>query len=68
MKAKSPFKSNESFANLAEQAIKKAVSEVVKKHIAEGRPLHVWQDGKVVAIPANQLEEKNPHKHSVKKI
>jgi len=57
MKKKSKVieKPNPNYLDLAEKAMKLAVAGVVKKHIESGRPLHVWQDGKVVAIPANQL-------------
>ena len=41
----------------AEMAMKAAVEEVVDEHIRDGRPLHVWRDGKVVAIPAEELRK-----------
>ena len=34
-------------------ALKKAVREVVERHRKTGRPLAVWQDGKVSKIPAS---------------
>jgi len=36
----------------AEVAMKKAVAKVVAEHKRDGRPLSVWQDGKVKRILA----------------
>lgn len=38
------------FAKLAEKAIKAAVAQVVKSHELSGRPMHIWEDGKIVAL------------------
>ena len=45
-----------SLQDKAELALKEAVREVVERHIREGRSLAVWQNGKVVEIPASQLK------------
>ncbi|HEV3038891.1 MAG TPA: hypothetical protein VHA33_14030 [Candidatus Angelobacter sp.] len=39
----------------AEMAMKAAVEEVVEERIRDGRPLYIWRDGKVVAVPAEEL-------------
>jgi len=36
-------------------ALKKAVREVVKHHQETGRPLAVWQNGKVVWVSAERV-------------
>ena len=36
-------------------ALKAAVEEVIEEHIREGLPLYIWRDGKVVAVPAEEL-------------
>jgi len=43
---------------LAEQALKKAVAEAIAEHKRAGHPIAVWRDGKVVHIPADQIEMK----------
>jgi len=39
----------------AEMALKEAVEEVIEDHIRSGRPIHVWRDGKVVEVSADEL-------------
>ena len=41
----------------AEMAMKAAVEKVVQEHIRTGRPIHIWRDGKVVAVPPQELQE-----------
>ena len=36
----------------AESAMKKAVKEVVAQHKKDGRPLSIWEDGKVKRVLA----------------
>ena len=36
-------------------ALKEAVREVVKHHQETGRPLAVWQNGKVVRVSADKI-------------
>lgn len=38
----------------AKAALKKAVRQVVERHKETGRPLAIWQNGKVTRISANQ--------------
>ena len=40
------------------KALKEAVREVVEKHKCSGRPLAIWQNGKVTQITASQLLRK----------
>ncbi len=49
MKTEKPEKKLD-FAKLAEKAIKAAVAQVVKSHELSGRPMHIWEDGKIVAL------------------
>lgn len=42
-------------AERAEMALRAAVEKVVEEHIRNQRPLYVWQDGRVVAIPPDKL-------------
>lgn len=48
-------KANEGSGRAAEQAMKVAVAEVVRSHKAHGRAIPIWQDGKVVWIPAEEI-------------
>jgi hypothetical protein len=36
-------------------ALQAAVEKVIEEHIREGLPLYIWRDGKVVAVPAEEL-------------
>jgi hypothetical protein len=38
-----------------EMAVKTAMERVIEEHIREGLPLHIWRDGKVVAVPPEEL-------------
>jgi hypothetical protein len=40
----------------AEEAFRKAVAEAIAEHKRNGIPIAIWRDGKVVRIPANQIE------------
>jgi hypothetical protein len=42
----------------AYRAMKEAVREVVERHKETGRPLAIWQNGKVVHISATKLLSK----------
>jgi hypothetical protein len=39
----------------AEMAFKEAVKGVIEDHIRSGRPIHIWRDGKVVEVSAEEL-------------
>ncbi|MCX5698269.1 MAG: hypothetical protein NTX01_01020 [Candidatus Omnitrophica bacterium] len=43
------------FQDKAEAAMKKAVRQVVVQHKKTGRPLAIWENGKVVHISPNSI-------------
>ena len=44
----------------AEMALKAAVEKVIEDHIRSGRPIHIWRDGKVVEVSAEELRAQHP--------
>ena len=44
----------------AEEAFKKAVAGALAEHRLHGIPIAIWRDGKVVRIPADQIEVREP--------
>jgi hypothetical protein len=42
--------------DLVEQALQKAVVQAMVRHKRLGNPIVVWRDGKVVWIPAEEIE------------
>jgi hypothetical protein len=45
----------------AEMAMKSAFKKLVQEHIRAGLPLHIWRHGKVVAVPAHELQEESEY-------
>ncbi len=45
----------------AEMAMKDAVEKVIEDHIRSGRPIHIWRDGKVVEVSADELRAQRDH-------
>ena len=45
---------------LAEEALQKAVAEALAEHRRNGVPIAIWRNGKVVRIPADQIEVREP--------
>jgi hypothetical protein len=43
------------FVQLADKAIKVAVSKVMAEHKRQGLPIFIWQENKVVRIPAQRI-------------
>ena len=41
---------------LAERALKEAVAKAITEHKHAGVPITIWQDGKVIQIPPDQIE------------
>lgn len=39
----------------SEMAMKAAMEKLIDEHAREGLPLYIWRDGKVVAVPAEEL-------------
>jgi hypothetical protein len=44
----------------AEEALRKAVAEAIAEHRRNGVPIAIWRNGKVVRIPADQIEVQEP--------
>jgi len=44
----------------AEEALRKAVVEAIAEHRRNGIPIAIWRNGKVVCIPAEQIEVREP--------
>jgi len=44
----------------AEEALRKAVAEAIAEHRRNGVPIAIWRNGKVVLIPAEQIEVREP--------
>ena len=40
-------------------ALRAAVEKVIEEHAREGLPLYIWRDGKVVAVPAEELRKRS---------
>jgi len=52
--------SDKAMAFRAEDALKKAVALTIADHKRTGDPIVIWRDGKVVKIPADQIEVCEP--------
>jgi hypothetical protein len=44
----------------AEKALKRAVIKAIGEHRRNGIPIAVWRDGKVIRIPADRIEVREP--------
>jgi len=44
----------------AEEALRKAVAEAIAEHRRNGVPIAIWRNGKVVRVPADQIEVREP--------
>jgi len=44
----------------AEEALRKAVAEAIAEHRRNGVPIAIWRNGKVVRIPAEQIQVREP--------
>ena len=40
-------------------AFQVAVRKAIEEHAREGLPMYVWRDGKVVAVPAEELLDRS---------
>jgi hypothetical protein len=43
----------------AAMAMEAAMEQVIEEHAREGLPLYIWRDGKVVAVPAEELRARS---------
>jgi hypothetical protein len=39
-------------------ALKAAVENAIEEHAREGLPMYIWRDGRVVAVPAEELRKR----------
>jgi hypothetical protein len=44
----------------AEEALRRAVAEAIAEHRRNGVPIAIWRNGKVVRIPPEQIEVREP--------
>ena len=44
----------------AHEALRKAVAEAIAQHHRNGVPIAIWRNSKVVRIPADQIEVREP--------
>ncbi len=54
------MKSSSLWVRQAHEAFRKAVAEAIAEHRRNGVPIAIWRDGKVVRIPADQIEVREP--------
>jgi len=40
-------------------ALRAAVEKAIEEHAREGLPMYIWRDGKVVAVPAEELRNRS---------
>ncbi|MBW1835309.1 MAG: hypothetical protein JRI62_11535 [Deltaproteobacteria bacterium] len=52
--------SDKAMAFLAEEALKKSVARTIADHKRTGDPIVIWRDGKVIKVPADQIEVREP--------
>jgi hypothetical protein len=52
--------SDKAMAFFAEDALKKAVARTIADHKRTGDPIVIWRDGKVIKVPAKQIEVREP--------
>lgn len=55
MKNKTKVIDNLPLSVKAEMALKEAVAEAIAEHKRRGHPIVIWQDGKVVTIPPEDI-------------
>ena len=51
-----------SWGDLADAAFRSATAKLVRKARLNGTPLVIWKDGKVVAVPPEELDTEPPQK------
>lgn len=54
-----------SVARRAEMALRIAVANTIEDHRLSGDPIVVWQNGKVVKIPANRIPRRKASRRQV---
>ena len=53
-------KNSSSWVRQAHEAFRKAVAEAIAEHRRNGVPIAIWRNGRVVRIPADQIEVREP--------
>jgi hypothetical protein len=53
-------RSSSLWVHQAHEALRKAVAEAIAEHRRNGVPIAIWRNGKVVRIPADQIEVQEP--------
>jgi len=53
-------KSPSLWVHQAHEAFRRAVAEAIAEHRRNGIPIAIWRDGKVVRIPSDQIEVREP--------
>jgi len=43
----------------ATMALRAAVENAIEEHAREGLPMYIWRDGRVVAVPAEELRKRS---------
>lgn len=54
-KKNSPSKSSSGFSEKVGAALRLAAADAIEAHRRSGHPLAVWQDGRVVMLPPDQV-------------
>ncbi len=54
------LKSSSLWVRQAHEAFRRAVAEAIAEHRRNGVPIAIWRDGKVVRIPAEQIQVREP--------
>jgi hypothetical protein len=54
------IKGSSLWVNQAHEAFRKAVAEAISEHRRRGVPIAIWRNGKVIRIPADQIEVREP--------
>jgi hypothetical protein len=53
-------RSSSLWVHQAHEAFQKAVAEAISEHRRNGVPIAIWRNGRVVRIPADQIEVREP--------
>ena len=54
------MKSSSLWVRQAHEAFRRAVAEAIAEHRRNGVPIAIWRNGKVVRIPAEQIQVREP--------
>jgi len=59
-------RSSSLWVHRAHEAFRRAVAEAIAQHRRNGVPIAIWRNGKVVRIPADQIEVREPRRQDLK--